>query len=101
MVVLCGKAILSLLRLLTYLRILRGLSVTGPILLVIGRLHLGLSYGLSLVYAKKLFPDLVALNTWGEFFRDRRIMLYSDNKGVVFCINCLSAKSQPVITVYT
>lgn len=47
----------------------------------------------------ELFPVLVAITIWGEFFRNKRIMLHSDNKGVVFAINCLSAKSPPVISI--
>lgn len=47
----------------------------------------------------ELFPVLVALVIWGESFRHKHIILHSDNKGVVFAINCLSAKSPPVITM--
>lgn len=47
----------------------------------------------------ELFPVLVAIEIWGELLRNKRILFHSDNKGVVFCLNCLSAKSLPVITV--
>lgn len=47
----------------------------------------------------ELFPVLVAIEVWGEFLRNKRILFHSDNKGVVFYLNCLSANSLPVITV--
>lgn len=40
----------------------------------------------------ELFPVLVALCIWGQFFKNKRIVLHLDNKGVVFALNCLSAK---------
>lgn len=47
----------------------------------------------------ELFPVLVSLVIWGEEFRGKRLLLYSDNKGVVFAINCQSSKSDPVVTI--
>lgn len=58
------KAILFLLRLLTYLRTRLGLPVTGPIFLDIGRLLLGLRYGLNLVFANILFFLNCSLSLW-------------------------------------
>lgn len=46
----------------------------------------------------ELFPVLVAVIIWGPIFANKRILLHSDNKGVVFAINCLSSKSDPVVT---
>lgn len=47
----------------------------------------------------ELFPVLVAICIWGEHFRNRRILLHSDNRGVVFAVNCQSSKSEPVVTL--
>lgn len=45
----------------------------------------------------ELFPIVVALELWGASFRNRRILIRTHNKGVMFAINCLSSKSLPVI----
>lgn len=47
----------------------------------------------------ELFPVLVALVIWGNSLRNKRLLIHSDNKGVVFALNCLSAKSPPVVTI--
>lgn len=47
----------------------------------------------------ELFPILVALDLWGSQLINRRILIHSDNKGVVYAINCLSSKSLPVISI--
>lgn len=44
----------------------------------------------------ELFPLIVASKIWGEQFVNRRILVSTDNKGVLFAVNCLSSKSQPV-----
>ena len=45
----------------------------------------------------ELFPIIVAFELWGRFFANKRILIHSDNKGVLFAINCLSSKSENVI----
>lgn len=47
----------------------------------------------------ELFPVLVAIHIWGDYFKNKRILLHSDNRGVVYAINCQSAKSEPVVTI--
>lgn len=47
----------------------------------------------------ELFPVLVALEIWGCYFANRRIMLRSDHKGVIYDINCFFAKLEPVVTL--
>lgn len=44
-----------------------------------------------------MFPVLVAMVIWGSFFRNKRILPFSDNKGVVFAINTLSSKCERVV----
>ena len=41
----------------------------------------------------ELFPIVVALEIWGSFFSGKRILIRTDNKGVVYAINCLTSKS--------
>lgn len=45
----------------------------------------------------ELFPIVVAFELWGNNFANKRILVNSDNKGVIFAINCLSSKSIFVI----
>lgn len=45
----------------------------------------------------ELFPIIVAIEIWGSFFRNKRILIRTDNKGVMYAINCLTSKSPPVI----
>lgn len=47
----------------------------------------------------ELFPVLVAIDIWGEYLRNKIIIIHSDNRGVIFCVNCLSSKPFPVITI--
>lgn len=47
----------------------------------------------------EMFPVLVAVFIWGELFRNKRILLHSDNKGVVFAINTQSSRSPHVVTL--
>lgn len=47
----------------------------------------------------ELFPVFVSIVIWGPFFSNKRLLLHSDNKGVVFAINCQSSKSDPVVTL--
>ena len=47
----------------------------------------------------ELFPIVVALEIWGAFFKGKRILIRTDNKGVVYAINCLTSKSPPVIVI--
>lgn len=47
----------------------------------------------------ELFPILVAIEIWGDSFRNKKILFSTDNKGVVFTINCLTSKSSPVIVL--
>lgn len=44
-------------------------------------------------YDQRIFPVLVALELWGSQFCDKRILLPSDNRGVIYVINCLVSKS--------
>lgn len=46
----------------------------------------------------ELFPLIVVIEIWGEQFANKRILVSTDNKGVLFAVNCLSSKSQPVIS---
>lgn len=39
----------------------------------------------------------MSITIWGQIFENRRIILNSDNKGVVFAMNCLASKSEPVV----
>lgn len=45
----------------------------------------------------EIFPVVVALEIWGQQFANKRIIIHTDNKGVMFALNCLSSKSLPVI----
>lgn len=47
----------------------------------------------------ELFPVLVAVALWGEFFANRRILVETDNKGVLFAVNCLSSSSLWVVKI--
>lgn len=47
----------------------------------------------------ELFPNLVAIELWGTCFQNRRILFSTDNKGVMYALNCLSSKSLPVIVL--
>lgn len=47
----------------------------------------------------ELFPIVVAIEIWGRYFKNQRILISTDNKEVMFSINCLSAKSPPVTTL--
>lgn len=47
----------------------------------------------------ELFPILVALVIWGPQFANRRILVKTDNKGVLYAVNCLSSSSLWVIKV--
>lgn len=40
----------------------------------------------------ELFPVVVALSIWSQCFQNKRILLHTDNKGVLYAINCLSSK---------
>lgn len=41
----------------------------------------------SIIVLLELFPILVALDLWGSQLLNRRILIHSDNKGIVFAIN--------------
>lgn len=56
----------------------------------------GLTVNITLL---EIFPVLISLELWGSCFSNRRILLHSDNKAVVYAINCLSSKSLPVLAV--
>lgn len=45
----------------------------------------------------ELFPVLVALEIWGDQLANKRIIINTDNRGVLFALNCLSSKSLLVI----
>ena len=45
----------------------------------------------------ELFPIVVAMELWGEFFRNKKVRFNCDNMGVVWAINSISASSPPVI----
>lgn len=47
----------------------------------------------------ELFPVVVALAIWGPHFANKRILLHTDNKGVLFAVNCLSSSSVMVVRV--
>lgn len=47
----------------------------------------------------ELFPILVALGFLGADFADRRILVETDNRGVLYAVNCLSSGSLLVIKV--
>lgn len=37
-----------------------------------------------------LFPIIVSLELWGDFFANKRLLFSTDNKGVAFAVNSLS-----------
>lgn len=41
----------------------------------------------------------LSLEIWGDRFANKRILFSTDNKGVLFAVNCLSLKSPPVISL--
>lgn len=41
----------------------------------------------------ELFSILVALELWGPEFANMRILVETDNKGVLYAVNCLSSSS--------
>lgn len=45
----------------------------------------------------ELFPIIVAIEIWSKNVKNRRLLCSTDNKGVLYAINCLSSKSKPVI----
>lgn len=45
----------------------------------------------------ELFPIVAAFDLWGSHFANKRIIVQTDNKGVLFAINCLSSRSLFVI----
>lgn len=45
----------------------------------------------------ELFLVVVALCIWGSYFRDRRIILHTDNKGVHFALKYLSSNCDKVV----
>lgn len=47
----------------------------------------------------ELFPILVAIELWGTYFKNRQILFSTDNKGVMYALNCLFSKSPPVIVL--
>lgn len=47
----------------------------------------------------ELFPILVAVTLWGRFFANKRILVETDNKGVLFAVNCLSSGSLFVVKI--
>lgn len=49
----------------------------------------------------ELFPFVVAVVVWGQFFRDSMLLINTDNKGVVFAINCLSSNCLMVVTWFS
>lgn len=47
----------------------------------------------------ELFPVLVSLALWGQSFANKRILLHTDNKGVLYAINCLSSGNVMVVRI--
>ena len=47
----------------------------------------------------ELFPIVVAVNIWGSYLRNRKIIFNSDNQAVVTIINKKSSKSERVMTL--
>ncbi|XP_077309871.1 integrase/recombinase xerD homolog [Lithobates pipiens] len=45
----------------------------------------------------ELFPVVLAVELWGEAFRDRKVRFHVDNLGVVQVLNRMSAASPPVV----
>lgn len=45
----------------------------------------------------ELFPIVLAVELWGDAFRDRKVSFNCDNMGVVTAINNISASSMPVV----
>lgn len=53
---------------------------------------------LNIVFLE-IFPILVVLELWGDQFINSKLLFHSDNKDVVFAINCMSSRSPPFIAV--
>lgn len=47
----------------------------------------------------ELFPIVVALELWGDCLANRRVCFWTDNMGVVFCVNKLTSASLPVLSL--
>lgn len=47
----------------------------------------------------ELFLILIALELWGAEFTNRRILVVTDNRGVMFAVNCFSSGSLLVIKI--
>lgn len=45
----------------------------------------------------ELFPIVLAVEIWGDSFRNFKVLFNCDNLGVVQVVNRLSADSQPVV----
>lgn len=45
------------------------------------------------------FPEVVVVKLWGSEFANKRILLHTDNKSVLYTVNCLSSKSLFVIQI--
>lgn len=45
----------------------------------------------------ELFPVVVSIMNWSKIFMNRRAIIHTDNKGILFAINCLSSKSEFVV----
>ncbi|XP_069816798.1 uncharacterized protein [Dendropsophus ebraccatus] len=56
----------------------------------------GLCKNLTLL---ELFPIIVAIEIWGSKFSNRHICFWTDNLGVVYCVNNLSSSSPPVLAL--
>lgn len=49
----------------------------------------------------ELFPLIVALEIWGYYFKNKRILVRIDNKGVMYAINCLTSNLCQSLSYYT
>lgn len=47
----------------------------------------------------ELFPIIVPVEIWGNSFKNSQILVSTDNKGVIYAINCLTSNSLPVIVL--
>lgn len=47
----------------------------------------------------ELFPIMMAVALWGRFFTNKWILVETDNKGVLFAVNCLSSGSFFVVKI--
>lgn len=56
----------------------------------------GLCRNLTLL---EFFPIVVAVELWGPHLRNKRVCFWSDNMGVVNCINSLTSSSLPVLSL--